>query len=190
MDGLSGVSCKWGALAMTLSVTGGNNMSKKAFLIVTVLCVATFFTMANAKEYIVKDYVFTWYVTKLADVTVEIQKTPRGVSVILASPGGKLGRLFIPPSQTKAIGEVLSKTEEYHIQQKNSEEMEARDVVPAGDYKVTFSSSKSGSFVVTVTTAAAFSSAVLMNKNQALRIGKYLIDAQEMAALVDERINP
>jgi hypothetical protein len=165
-------------------------MYKKIFVIVTMLCVATFFTMANAQEYTIGDYDFTWRVAKVGDVRINIKKTPGGVRVNLISPGGKLARLSIPPSQTKAIGEVLGKTEEYYNSQKKSGEMKAKDEVSVGDYKVTFSSSKRGAFQVSLAAAKVFGSAVLMGKDQALKVGEYLMDADKMVALVNERIRP
>ncbi len=165
-------------------------MNKKVVLVVNMLCLVLFFSFANAQEYTIGDYVFTWRVAKVGDVRINIKKTSEGVWVNLISPGGKLARLSIPPSQTKAIGEVLSKTEEYYNSQKKSEEMKAKDEVSVGDYKVTFSSSKRGAFQVSLAAAKVFGSAVLMGKDQALKVGKYLMDADKMVALVNERIRP
>ncbi|NQU13112.1 MAG: hypothetical protein HQ561_03145 [Desulfobacteraceae bacterium] len=166
-------------------------MYKKVSLIVSVLCLAMFLSFANAQEYTIGDYDFTWRVAKVGDVRIEIKKTaPGGVWVNLISPGGKLARLSIPPSKTKAIGEVLSKTDEYYNSQKKSGEMNAKDVVPVGDYKVTFSSSKSRAFQVSLATSKVFGSAVLMGKDQALKVGEYLINAEKMVALVNERVTP
>ena len=166
-------------------------MYKKVSLIVSVLCLAMFLSFAKAQEYTIGDYDFTWRVAKVGDVRIEIKKTaPGGVWVNLISPGGKLARLSIPPSKTKAIGEVLSKTDEYYNSQKKSGEMNAKDVVPVGDYKVTFSSSKSRAFQVSLATSKVFGSAVLMGKDQALKVGEYMINAEKMVALVNERVTP
>ena len=108
----------------------------------------------------------------------------------LISPGGKLARLSIPPSQTKAIGEVLLKTEEYYNKQEKSGEMKAKDVVSTGDYKVSFSSSKSRAFQVSLAASKVLGSAVLMGKDQASKVGEYLINAEKMVALVNERVTP
>jgi hypothetical protein len=110
--------------------------------------------------------------------------------VNLISPGGKLARLSIPPSQTKAIGEALSKSDDYYNKQNKSDEMKAEDVVSVGDYKVTFSTSKRGAFQVSLAAAKAFGSAVLMGKDQALKVGEYLMNADKMVALVNDRIRP
>jgi len=149
-----------------------------------------FLSFANAQEYTIGDYDFVWRVAKVGDVKIEIKKTPGGVSVNLISPGGKLARLSLPPSQTKAIGEVLAKTDEYYNSQKKSGDMKAKDVVPVGDYKVTFSSSRSRAFQVSLAAAKVFGSAVLMDKDQALKVGEYLINAEKMVALVNERVTP
>ena len=85
-------------------------MKKKVFLMVNLLCLVLFFSFANAQEYTIRDYDFIWRVAKVGDVRMDIQKNPKGVSVILAGPGGGLARLNMMPLQAVAVGEVLDKT--------------------------------------------------------------------------------
>ena len=61
--------------------------------------------------------------------------------------------------------------------------------VSAGDHTVSFSSSRGRKFQVSVRKSAA-GAAVLMDKDQALKMGKHLGEAASLAALVDERIRP
>jgi len=165
-------------------------MYKKISLIVSVLCLAMFLSFANAQEYTISDYDFTWRVAKVGKIRIIVSKTQKGVLVNLISPGGRLARFSIPPSQTKAIGEVLLKADEYYNKQDKSSEMTGKDVVPVGNYKVTFSTSKKGSFQVSLAEAKTVASAVLMRRDQALKIGEYLMNADKMVALVNERVNP
>jgi hypothetical protein len=62
-------------------------------------------------------------------------------------------------------------------------------MVSAGDHRVYFSSSRGKKFQVSVRKSAA-GAAVLMDKDQALKMGKYLGDAENLAVLVNERIRP
>jgi len=62
-------------------------------------------------------------------------------------------------------------------------------MVSAGDHRVYFSSSRGKKFQVSVRKSAA-GAAVLMKKDQALNMGKYLRDAEKMATLVNDRIRP
>ena len=83
-------------------------MKKKAFLIVNVICAALLlFTFANAQEYTIGDYDFTWRAAKVGDVRMDVQKNPKGVSIVLSSPGGGLARLTMTPLQAKVVGDVL-----------------------------------------------------------------------------------
>ena len=164
-------------------------MRKRIFLVVTLISVAAFFTMANAQDYTIGNYVFTWHAAKAGDVRMNIQKKPAGVSVILASPGGALARLTMTPSQGKAVGEVLKNTGEYYDKQMKNKEPNAKDMASAGDYRVYFSSSRGAKFQVSVRKSAV-GAAVLMNKDQALKMGKYLGDAEKMATLVNDRVKP
>lgn len=120
---------------------------------------------------------------------MQIQKKPAGVSVILASPGGRLARLTMTPSRAKAVGEALKNTGEYYDKQMKNKEPNAEDMVSAGDYRVYFSSSRGMKFQVSVRKSIV-GAAVLTNKDQALKMGKYLGDAEKMAALVNDRVRP
>lgn len=165
-------------------------MYKKVSLIVSVLCLSMFFSFANAQEYTIGEYVFTWYAAKAGEVKMDIQKDPSGVSVVLSSPGGRLARLTMTPSEAMAVGDVLGKIDGYYNKQKKGPVTKTEDMVSAGDHKVYFSSSQGRNFQVRVTTSKAFSAAVNMSKKEGLKMGKYLRDAGKMAALVNERVKP
>ncbi len=147
-------------------------MYKKVFLIVTLIYVATFYTIGNAQEYTIGNYVFTWHAAKAGDVRMVIQKNPKGVSIVLSSPGGRLARLTMSPSQAKVVGDVLKDTGEYYDKQMKDKEPNVDQMVAAGDHKVYFSSSRGKKFQVSVRKSAV-GAAVLMNKDQALKMGKY-----------------
>ena len=72
-------------------------MNKKTFLIVSMLCLVLFLNFANAQDYTIGDYDFTWRAAKVGDVRMDVQKTPKGVSIVLAGPGGGLARLNMTP---------------------------------------------------------------------------------------------
>ncbi len=164
-------------------------MNKKAFLIVNMLCLALFFSFANAQEYTIGDYDFTWRVAKVGDVRMDIQKNPKGVSIVLASPGGGLARLTMTPLQAKAVGDVLKNTGMYYDEQMKRQDPNMEKMVSAGDHRVYFSSSRGKKFQVSVRKSTA-GAAVLMDKDQALKMAKYLGDAEKLATLVNERIRP
>ena len=164
-------------------------MNKKVFLIVNMLCLVLFFCFANAQEYTIGDYDFTWRAAKVGDVRMDVQKNPKGVSIVLSSPGGGLARLNMTPLQAMAVGEVLDKTEGYYDEQMKKQDPNMEEKVSAGDHTVSFSSSRGRKFQVGVRKSAA-GAAVLMDKDQALKMGKHLGDAKRLAAIVDERIRP
>jgi len=165
-------------------------MTKKMIMIVCMLCLGAFLPLAHAEDSVIKDYIFTWYIADAGDATIEIQKNPEGLVVILKSIGGPLATLSIPPSQAKAIGEALKKTEDYYNEQKESEDWKSSKTVPAGNYKVTFSSKQGSNFVIEIAESKVFGSAVLLSKEAALKIGTYLCEAEAMAAFADKRIKP
>ena len=165
-------------------------MSKKMIMIACMLCLGTFLPLAHAEDFVIKNYLFTWYIADAGDATIEIQKSPKGLAVILKSLGGPLATLSIPPSQAKMVGEALKKTEDYYNEQKNSEDFKSSKTVPVGNYKLTFSSKQGSSFVAEISESKAFGSAVLLSKEAALKIGRYLRKAEAMTAFADKRIRP
>ncbi|MCJ7682723.1 MAG: hypothetical protein MUO68_00350 [Desulfobacteraceae bacterium] len=164
-------------------------MNKKVFLIVNMLCLVLFFSFAIAEDYTIGDYDFTWRAAKAGDVRMDVQKNPKGVSIVLGGPGGGLARLAMTPLQAKAVGDVLKNTGKYYDEQMKRKDPNVDQMVSAGDHKVYFSSSRGKNFQVSVRKSAA-GAAVLMNKEQALKMGKYLGDGEKLAALVNERIRP
>ena len=165
-------------------------MSKKMVMIACMLCLGAFSPLAGAKDFVIRDYLFTWYVVDAGDATIKIQKSPEGLVVILKNLGGPLTTLSIPPSQTKMIGEALKKTEDYYNEQKESDDWKSSETVAVGNYKITFSSKQGSSFVAEIAESKTFGSAVLLSKEAALKIGKYLREAEAMAAFADKRIRP
>ena len=165
-------------------------MFRKLFLVACVFWLAGFSSVAGAKDFVIKDYGFTWEVAKTGDVGMQIQKKPGSISVILSSLGGKIATLSMTPSEAKAIGEVLEKTEEYYNKQKKSDDRKSEDVVHEGQFRVYFSSSQGKNFQVSIRSSKFFSAAVLLNRDEALEMGKHLRDAEDMAAFVNRRIKP
>ena len=117
-------------------------MTKKVIMIACMLCLGAFLPLAHAEDFVIKDYIFTWYIADAGDATIEIQKSPTGLAVILKSIGGPLATLSMPPSQAKAIGEALKKTEDYYKEQKKSDDLKSSKIVPVGNYRITFSSNR------------------------------------------------
>ena len=165
-------------------------MTKKVIMIACMLCLGTFLPLAHAEDFAIKHYIFTWYIADAGDATIEIQKSPTGLAVILKSIGGPLATLSIPPSQAKAIGEALKKTEDYYKEQKKSDDLKSSKIVPVGNYRITFSSKQGSSFVAEIAESKAIGAAVLLSKEAALKIGKYLRKAEAMAAFADKQIRP
>jgi len=165
-------------------------MKRILFGLVTLCCMLGFCGASGAADLKIKDYVFTWIVYKAPDLEMDIEKRPQDVMAVLAGPGGGLGRLTVTPKEAKAIGEILKKTQKYYDDQVSKSEMNAKDVVEAGSYKVIFSSSRGKNFGVSVASSKIFGSAANMSKEDALAVAPYLCQAPEMAALVQKRINP
>ena len=165
-------------------------MTKKVIMIACMLCLGAFLPLAHAEDFVIKNYIFTWYIADAGDATIEIQKSPTGLAVILKSIGGPLATLSIPPSQAKALGDALKKTEDYYKKQKKSDDLKSSKIVPVGNYRITFSSKQGSSFVAEIAESKAFGSAVLLSKEAALKTGRYLRKAEALADFADKRIRP
>jgi len=58
-------------------------MSKRMMMIYCLFCVGLLPLSANAENFVIKDYLFTWHIIEAGDVTMDIQKSPQGLAVIL-----------------------------------------------------------------------------------------------------------
>jgi len=151
-----------------------------------------------AQDFAIKDYEFIWQVATVNNVSIRAQKTPERLGILLSSPGGRIATIFLKGSQAKAVGEVLLKAEEYHLSQLDrykkqvkSFERDIVDTVPAGGHKVVFASTAQvKTLEIRLMQPKVFSPAVLMTMNEAIKVGKILLDAEEMVAVVSQRVRP
>ena len=85
--------------------------------------------------------------------------------------------------------QALEKTMVFYDEQMKKQDPNMEEMVSAGDHKVYFSSSRGKKFQISVRKSTA-GAAVLLGKDQSLKMGKYLRDAEKMATLVNDRIRP
>ena len=175
-------------------------MFRKIVLIISVAYLFTILSGASAGDYVIKNYSFIWHVSKAGKVNLKIQKDPIGLKVLLSSPGGKLATLVLIPAQAKEIGAILLKAKDYYdthqkfySEQKQKKSIsynnEHYDKILIGNFQVIFHSSPKGKeFDINVSKSEMFSPAVLLTKEEALEIGKYLVDAEKLAAIVKQRV--
>ncbi len=104
-------------------------MKKKVFVIVNMLCLSLFFSFASAQEYTIGDYDFTWRAAKVGDVKMDVQKSLKGVSIVLSSPGGGLARLTMTPLQAVAVGQTLEKTRGFYDEQMKKQDPNMEEMV-------------------------------------------------------------
>lgn len=168
------------------------------FALTVFLLMAT--PVSHAQEFSITDYSFVWNVADAGKVSLKIRKDPEGLQVVLSSLGGRLATLHLTPSEAKAVGQILAKTEEYHAghekyyaQKKGTlvYENERSEKVDARNHQVTFHSSPKGKeFEVKVSERKTFSPTVLMSKEQALKMSHHLLKSPGMAEFVNARVKP
>ena len=163
---------------------------KKVMVMALMFFVASLVVSVHAEEYVIKDYTFTWHIIKYGGTTMEIQKTPEALVVIFGQPTIPLCALTISPAQANGVGELLKKTEDYYQIQKESEDVSSSDTLFSHNCEVNFSSKQGRDFKVRVKQDKVFGPVALMTKDEAIEVGKYLRQAEQMAAFVDKRIRP
>lgn len=150
---------------------------------------AVFGGSANAEKLEISDYLFVWHAVKVGDVKMDIEKGPEGLSIIMHSPGGPLAKVSATPDQIIAIAKVLQKSNDYYNKQMQKQDYKAEDMVPVmDDFKVYFTSSRGKDFQVSLRSAAAFSAAVLMTRDEALKMAEEMLKVKEMVALVNQHV--
>jgi hypothetical protein len=171
-------------------------VSRKALFTGIALCLILIITGHSSGEYIIKEYDFVWHVVTVGGIDIKIQKNPTRFGVLLSSRGGKIATLFLEPIQAIAIGEALLKAEDYHQQvitsynqQVKGFEKDIIKTVPAGGHKVIFSlTQKGGTFEIKIMAPKMFSPAVLVEPENAEKVGNYLIEAEIMTKQVEKHV--
>jgi hypothetical protein len=166
-------------------------MLKKLFLVTVLMGFIAGLSVAHAKDLKINKYYFVWYAANVGDVHMDIEKSPEGVKVVLRNPGGALARISPTPATAVAIGKALkANTGKYYDKQMKNQDYKAQDVVPVGGYTIYFNSSWGQKFEVSVRAPGLLSAAVVMSKDEALKIADHLLDAEKMAALVNKGVHP
>lgn len=165
---------------------------KKVMLIGFMVFLGMFVSSAQAEDFVIKDYTFTWHVAKtmIGGTTIEVQKTPEALVVIFGRTGIPLCALTVSPVQANAVGIMLKKTNDYYEAQKKSEDPTSSDSLSANNCVVTFSSKQGRNFEVRVKQDGSFGPVVLMEREEAIEAGKYLRQVEQMASFADKRIRP
>lgn len=168
-------------------------MVRKLLLALTIALfyLPVFQPASTAEEFVIEDYLFTWYAAKAGSVQMNIQKEKDGVVAVLRSLGGKLATLYLAPAEARATGEILARAEELHSKHKESDERVNEDMIETGQIRVTFASSYKGKdFEIRVNRKRFFTPTVLMYEDQAMKISQSLLTAEEMAEFVRTKIKP
>lgn len=157
-------------------------------LFCAVFCVTIIPALSHAKDFVVGSYDFTWNVASSGNLIFEIKRDQDRVGTVLRNRvGTRMNTLFMSGSEARAIGQVLVKAEEYAQQVEKSQPRTPKTVI-AGDYRITFTRVSSSRFEVDVQRDKLFSPRVLFDKRQAVEIGKYMTDAEEMIAFLKRRM--
>ncbi len=163
---------------------------KKGILLACLICFGTFAMPVYGEEFVIEDYTFTWHVVKYGGTSMQIQKTPAALVVIFGQPSIPLCALTVSPVQANAIGELLQKTEDYYESQKKSDDLSSSNSLFSNNCEVNFSSKQGREFRIRVKQNDVFGPVVLMERDEAIEIGKYLRQAEQMASFADKRIRP
>ncbi len=165
-------------------------LQKKLMPMVAVLVLGVWVLWVHAEEFTIKDYTFTWHIAEIGGTTMEIQKTPEVLVVVFGRLGMPLSSLTVSPVQANAVGEMLKKTDDYYETQKKSDDPTSSDTLSAHNCTVNFTSKQGRNFEVRVKESGLFGSVVLMEKAEAVGMGKYLRQAEQMASFADKRVRP
>jgi hypothetical protein len=146
----------------------------------------------EAQDYTVENYSFSWPVAQTGSGVMEIYKDKSAAVVVLANRAKlTLTTLHLAPNVARQIGEVLVNTDKYYGRLSGSQEKKPAETVEVGSYMVNFAlnSPKQGQFEIFVQSGSKSGPGVKMYRDEAIEIGKTLLEAEKMAAFINERIN-
>ncbi|MCP4694094.1 MAG: hypothetical protein GY859_39025 [Desulfobacterales bacterium] len=175
-------------------------MHRNLISILVVIMALVAASAAGAEEFSVKDYEFVWKVAKVGGVSLALTKNPEGPALVMTGFGGGLATVALSPPDAEAVGKMLLKAgdyydghQKYYNDSKDSNKgryrKEYSETVAAGGHQVIFFSTPRGAkFIVKVGKAKTFASMVQMSKDDALKIGGWLVKAEEMTAYINSKI--
>ncbi|MCF8131030.1 MAG: hypothetical protein K9N10_21170 [Deltaproteobacteria bacterium] len=163
---------------------------KKGVLLVGMIFLGILAMPVHAEEFVIEDYTFTWHVVKFGGTTMEIQKTPEALVVILGRPSVPMCAVSLSPVQANAVGAMLNKTEDYYESQKKTDDPSSSDSLFSHNCEVNFSSKQGRDFKIRVKQKEMFGPVALLERDEAIEVGKYLRQAEQMCSFADKRIRP
>jgi len=155
---------------------------------------------AGAEEFKLQSYQFVGDLADEGRVKIRIEKDPGGLTIVVSSTGGALASVAIHPSKAEAVGRVLAQAEDYYgrhqqyySEKKNSStplyREEYSETVKVDDYQVVFQSMPRGEdFSVKFGPARAFAPMALMTREEAVAVGKRLIQGEDLAEFINRHV--
>jgi len=147
------------------------------------LCVVAC-AVARADEFSIDTYDFDWTVKTSDDAKLLINKTAERTAVVIRDD---FRSLTLTPEAAVRIGAALEQTEAMF--QKLKGKNEAAETVDAGDYRVTFRTSKTGSFYAVIgSKESSIFPAPQLDRAQAKAFAPELKKAKSMCEYVDKKV--
>ncbi|MCP4484724.1 MAG: hypothetical protein GY823_09225 [Flavobacteriaceae bacterium] len=142
-----------------------------------------------ANNYVIDDYSFEWIVETVGKAELSIKKKNDSLKVILSVKGGiGYDSLYLSPKEAVLIGKALQETDKYYKKQKGSKK-DISEKLQAGSYQVTFGTTEKYGFSILVREKGSFSSYISLERKQARKLSKLLIDSENMSSFLDEKID-
>ena len=89
-------------------------MNKKVLIFFLMIYITTVLPLAQGADFVIKDYKFTWNVSEVGNIRIQLEKEIARILVVLSGVGGKLGRISLYPTRAEALGEILAGAGAYH----------------------------------------------------------------------------
>jgi len=156
----------------------------KTLLIVLALVIAS--SVEAADDFSIDSWEFDWKVAESGDCRLVLHKDPKSITVMLR---GQFRGIDLAPEDAEAVGRGLSKTPEM-VKSLNGTRRK-REVVTAGKYSISFSTSDTGTFHASIRLDEGLASnSITLSREQALDIAPYLVKSKAMVAHLDKMIDP
>jgi hypothetical protein len=155
---------------------------------------------SDAEEFALKTYKFIGELPEEGRIRLRVEKDPGGLSILVSSLGGALATVAIHPSRAEAVGRVLlqakavyDRHQQYYLEKKNIStplyREEYVETVKQDEYQIVFQSAPRGDeFTVKFGPVKPFSPMVLMNHEEAVGVGKRLLQGEDLAEFVNRHV--
>lgn len=133
----------------------------------------------------ITEYYFAWNLASVGETSLAVIKTQDLTAVLLSQESTSIR---MTPADAAAVGGVLARADDTYKQFAGKPGQSKQ--IEAGDWRVTFGTSRDGAPYATILRHGAIARAAVLNRKELAAVTPWMLRAVRLAEIADRRINP